>query len=69
MANKKHYFLDDKEWLKKSRVEYTAQELADKEGCSRGSVEWACRCFSEDVKATFKSSREGKHIKAIKAKI
>lgn len=62
MVNKLFHLLDDKEWLRKERINFTAQEIANRLGCKRGSVEWACRIFSKEIKATFKYDRKGKKV-------
>lgn len=58
MANKIYYKFDDKDWLKAERQGKSATEIAEEQGCHRGSVEWACRGFSVEEKASFKYEKK-----------
>lgn len=65
MVNKQFYQLDDKAWLKEQLLTKDMTELALELGCSRGSVAWACRCFSAEELKQFKFARKGKRIRKI----
>lgn len=54
--------LKDLDWLRAERQTKTCQEIADQLNCFRTSVDFACRVFSPEEKATFKYDRKHKKI-------
>ena len=57
MVNKKHYFLDDKEWLKAQLQFKSMQELAEEYGIYAGSIRWKIKDWSEEEKKSIKQER------------
>lgn len=55
--NKKHFELDDKDWLKNERRSKSCAQIAREIGCFHYSVAYACRFFTVEEQREFKQER------------